>query len=65
VFDEEVPEESHLLRHSVGGHVKEDICCLTVSTDLSLIATGSCSGIIAVWDFESNKVDSICMEHNK
>jgi hypothetical protein len=48
IFDEEVPEESKLLRHSVGGHIKEDICCMEVNTDLSLIATGSCSGIIAV-----------------
>jgi WD40 repeat protein len=63
VFDEEIPEESNVLRHSVGGHGKEDISCLAVSTDLALIATGSCSGIIAIWDFESNKVESFCMEH--
>jgi len=65
IFDEELPDESHLLRHSVGGHVKEDICILTVSPDLSLIATGSSSGIIAVWDFETNKVETMCIEHNK
>lgn len=51
IFDEEIPDESHLLRHSAGGHSKEDVCCMTVSPDLSMIATGSCSGIIAVSGF--------------
>ena len=55
IYDEEVPEESHMLRHSVGGHGKEDISALAICVDLALIATGSCSGIIALWDFESNK----------
>lgn len=48
VFDEEIPDSSLLLRHSVGGHIKEDISCTAVCTDLSLVATGSCSGIVAV-----------------
>lgn len=48
VFDEEQPDESQLLRLSVGGQGKEDICCMAVSPDLCMIATGSCSGIIAV-----------------
>jgi hypothetical protein len=49
IFDEgEQPDESRVLRLAVGGHGKEDISCMTVSTDLALIATGSVSGIIAV-----------------
>ena len=48
IFDEEQPDESCLLRVSVGGHGKEDICCMSVSPDLNLIATGSCSGIVVV-----------------
>ena len=48
VYDEEVPEDSKILRHTVGGHIKEDICIMEVNIDMSLIATGSCSGLIAV-----------------
>lgn len=49
IYDEgELPDESHLLRVSVGGHGKEDISCMSVCDDLALIATGSISGIIAV-----------------
>jgi WD40 repeat protein len=62
-YDEEIPESSTLLRHSIGGHLREDICAMSVSVELSLIATGSCSGIIALWDFETNKVEAYFMDH--
>lgn len=65
VFDEEVPEDSKILRHTVGGHIKEDICLMEVNTDLSLIATGSVSGLIAIWDFETNKLECFLCEHTK
>lgn len=48
IFDEELSEASHLLRIAAGGHGREDICVMTVSLDLGLIATGSCVGVIAV-----------------
>jgi len=63
VYDEEISESSHLLRQAVGGHQREDVSQLAVSIELGLIATGSCSGIIAVWDFETSRVENYCIEH--
>lgn len=64
-YDEENPEESQLLRTSIGGHLDEDIIALTVSDHLSLIATGSSCGSIAIWDFENSKLEGTCIGHTK
>jgi hypothetical protein len=31
IYDEENPDASNILRHTVGGHDKEDICIMDVS----------------------------------
>eukprot|EP00347_Sterkiella_histriomuscorum_P016786 403351858 len=61
VFDEEDPDETFMLRKSTGGHFKDDISALAFNDHLSLIATGSRSGIICIWDFETNKLEGICL----
>jgi WD40 repeat protein len=61
VFDEEDADETQLLRKSIGGHFKDDISALAFSDHLSLITTGSRSGIICVWDFETCKLEGICL----
>ena len=61
VYDEEDPDESLLLRKSIGGHFHDDISSLAFSSHLSLIASGSRSGIVCVWDFETNKLEGICL----
>jgi WD40 repeat protein len=48
IYDEEQPEDSKRLRTSVGAHFEEDITCMGFSSYLSLIATGSSHGSIAV-----------------
>lgn len=52
LYDEEDPDESTLLRKAFGGHFRDDISALDFSEHLSLVATGSRSGIICIWDFE-------------
>ncbi len=61
VYDEEDPEETLLLRTSAGGHFNDDISSLAFNDHLSLIATGSRSGIICLWDFETNKLEGILL----
>ena len=61
VYDEEDPDDTYLLRKSIGGHFKDDISAMAFSDYLSLIATGSRSGIICIWDFETNKLEGICL----
>ena len=64
VYDEDEPQ-SWLLRTSKGGHAGEDIQCLTVSDHLSLVATGSSCGSVAVWDFEMSKIEAMLLGHYK
>ncbi len=61
VYDEEDPDETLMLRKSTGGHFKDDISALAFNSHLSLVATGSRSGIICLWDFETNKLEGICL----
>lgn len=61
VFDEEDPDETYMLRKSSGGHFKDDISSIAFNDHLSLIATGSRSGIVCLWDFETNKLEGICL----
>ena len=65
VYDEEDPEESLMLRKSIGGHFKDDISSLAFCEHLSLMATGSRSGIICLWDFEMGKLEGICLGHKR
>ena len=62
VFDEQDTEESKLLRTITGMH-NEPISCSAFSFHLSLIATGSQGGEIAVLDFETSKVLGLLVNH--
>ena len=62
VYDEEDTEESKLLRKITGAH-KEEITILKYDDYLSLIATGSIDGEVAVWDFEVSKLEALCIAH--
>ena len=47
-----------------GGHYDSDISVLDYSSYLSLIASGSGNAIVAVWDFDSGRLESTCLGHN-
>mmetsp|Transcript_41306 Transcript_41306/g.36654 ORF Transcript_41306/g.36654 Transcript_41306/m.36654 type:complete len:270 (-) Transcript_41306:1051-1860(-) len=64
IYDEGEPEESMLLRIMSGAHKDSDIITMDYSANLNLLATGSANGMIAIWDFESGKLESICLSHN-
>lgn len=51
IFDES-KEESELLRTLTGTNETDDITKLKFDYHLSLIATGSSKGRVAVWDYE-------------
>lgn len=58
------PEESVKLRTLGGGH-KTDITAMAFSEHLSLIATGSSDGTIAIWDYEMSRLEGLCVGHTK
>lgn len=62
VYDECDPEESQLLRKVHGGHI-EEITILAFSHHLSLVATGSINGEIALYDFEMSKIEGLLIGH--
>jgi WD40 repeat protein len=64
IYDEQEPEESSLLRIMSGAHRDSDIITMDYSSHLSLLASGSANGMIAIWDFESGKIESICLGHH-
>ena len=63
IYDESEPEESVLLRVFSGGHMESEILSLAYSSHLSLLASGSSNGIIAVWDLESGKLETLLLGH--
>jgi len=65
VYDEEDPDETQMLRKSKGGHFNDDISALAFDAHLSLVATGSRSGVVCVWDFETNKLEGVCLGHKR
>lgn len=62
IYDEEHPEESHLLRQVHGGHT-EEITIINFSYHLSLVATGCINGEICLYDFEMSKVEGLLIGH--
>lgn len=62
VFDESEPEESKLLRRVCGGH-EEEITILAYDYHLSLVATGCINGEIALYDFETSKIEGLLIGH--
>lgn len=65
LFDMKDIEGVGLLRTLRGGHQESDITCVTYSPYLSLIASGSSNGIVAVWDFEIGKLEGACFGHKR
>ncbi|OMJ82114.1 hypothetical protein SteCoe_17280 [Stentor coeruleus] len=65
VYDMKDIEEVSLLRVMKGGHQGSDITCITYSPYLSLIASGSSNGIVAIWDFEIGKLEGACFGHKR
>ena len=64
IYDESDTQETMLLRIMAGGHCDSDISALDYSSYLSLIASGSGNGVVAVWDFDSGRLESTCVGHN-
>ena len=62
IYDEDDTEQSTLLRKLTGAH-KEEITILKYDDHLSLLASGSLDGEIALWDFEMSKVLGMCIGH--
>lgn len=48
-----------------GGHKDSEITTLAYSEKFSLIATGSANGRIALWEFESGKLENILIAREK
>ena len=65
IYDMKDVEEVSLLRVLKGGHQGSDITCITYSSYLSLIASGSSNGIVAVWDFEIGKLEGAVFGHER
>ena len=63
IYDESEPEESVLLRVFSGGHMESEILSLAYSSHLSLLASGSANGFIAIWDLESGKMETLLLGH--
>ena len=59
----EAGETSEKLRRVTGGH-KSPISTIKFSYHLSLIATGTESGEVAVWDYELSQLLGICRGHS-
>lgn len=65
VYDLGDIEEVLLLRMMKGGHEGSDITCITYSTYMSMIASGSSNGIVCIWDFELGKLQGACFGHKR
>lgn len=63
VYDQIDPEQAPRLRLMTGGHQESDITCMAYSSHLSLLASGSTNGIVAIWDFELAKLEAACLGH--
>jgi WD40 repeat protein len=59
IYDEDDAEESTLLKVLSGGHKEASIQVLAYSARLSMLASGSANGMIALWDFETGKLESV------
>ena len=65
LFDMKDVEEVGLLRTLRGGHMGSDITCVTYSPYISMLASGSSNGLVAVWDFEIGKLEGACFGHKR
>ena len=58
----EEDESSELLRKVTGAH-RSSISALAYDEHLSLIATGTETGEVAVWDYELSNLLGVCLGH--
>jgi WD40 repeat protein len=63
IYDEE-PEESVLLRTMTGANPNDSITKLRYNHHLSLIASGSSKGRVALWDYEIGNLLGYCSGHS-
>lgn len=63
IYNEE-DDESKLLRSMTGANLDDNITRLRFDYHLSLIATGSDKGRVAVWDYEMGKLLGVCVGHD-
>ena len=59
IYDESDPEESILLKVLCGGHSNAEILSMAYSSYFTMLATASSNGIVAIWDFETGKMDGV------
>lgn len=59
IYDESDPEESVLLKVLCGGHNNAEILSMAYSTHFTMLATASSNGLVAIWDFETGKMDGV------
>jgi len=64
VYNESDEKTSDQLRHVYNGH-QSPITAIKFSYHLSLIATGTETGEVAVWDYELSQVLGICQGHSQ
>lgn len=55
-------KQADLVRYVKNGH-KDEVVCIQYSAELSLIATGTVTGEIALWDYEFSKLLDYCIGH--
>lgn len=63
VYQEE-DDSSELLRRVTGGH-NSSVTAIEFSYHLSLIATGTETGEVGVWDYELSQLLGVCKGHSK
>ena len=60
----EAEEKSESLRKVTGAH-KHSITTMQYDGHLSLVATGTENGEVAVWDYELSHLLGVCLGHNR
>ena len=65
VYDENNPEVAIKLRSIKGGHGYSEIRCLEYSAHLALMASGDLNGVIDIWDFETSRLEGLCLFHTR
>ena len=63
IYNEE-EEKSECLRKVTGAH-KHSITTMAHDEHLSLVATGTENGEVAVWDYELSHLLGVCLGHNR
>ena len=69
IYDEREFDKSIKIRSYIGGHnihrKRCEILCMDYNYYLSQLATGSCYGLIIIWDFDYSKIDDTLYLNHK